>query len=98
PDAGGQASTLLPTASLVPPDLEVADPDVAIDDQPRRLRVRDAEVVPVDVDAAAVALEDLGRADADVRLARHADVARHEHERLADAGPHLQVVVAGAER
>ena len=63
-------------------DLDAADADVGVDEEGRRPRAaRGALVVPVDVDAAAVAVEDVARRPCRASaVVRDADVLGDEHD------------------
>src|SRR3712207_1805563 len=76
-------------------DLQAAEPDVGVDDQAGGVATRAQVVVPVDVEAAAVAPEHLEPADADAGVGAHAHVVGHHHDRVADPEVEAHAPLAG---
>src|SRR6476659_4777860 len=103
PDAGGVAALAVGDGAAavevivgtVVRDVEDADADVAVDDQPSHARGRLPVVAPVDVEAAGPVAEHVDLPGADVRPARHAHVARHGERDRARADLEVDGAVAG---
>ena len=76
-------------------DLQLADADVAVDDQALDAAAVHRAAPPVDVEAAAVAVEHAGVAGADAHVGGDADVVGHDHAHAADADVELERRAAG---